>query len=199
MEALKSLRTYLSPNDYLKAERESDLRHEYLDGQVYAMAGESPDHSTICFNLAVIVGTQLRGKSCRGFSPNMKVRTPPKNLFVYPDLTVVCGEPVFHDERRDVLTNPKVIVEVLSPSTEAYDRGGKWIRYQQIETLTDYVLIAQDQPQVEHFTRQPDGKWIYTTITDLAGILELPSIECRVSLAELYERIVFPEQPTVME
>jgi len=175
-------------------ERQADVRHEYIDGEVFAMAGESLEHSTICFNIAVLIGAQLRGKPCRGFSPNMKVRTSPSGLYTYPDLAVVCGEPVFHDQQRDVLVNPKVVVEVLSPSTEGYDRGGKWIRYQQIETLTDYLLIAQDQSLIEHYTRQADGKWLYSAVGDLADSVQLPSIDCRLPLVEVYDRIRFPAE-----
>lgn len=190
----RQLQTTLSPEDYLALERQADVRHQYVNGEIFAMAGESLEHSTICFNIAAIIGAQLRGKPCRGFSPNMKVRTRPDGLYTYPDLAVVCGEPVFHDERRDVLVNPKLVVEVLSPSTEAYDRGGKWIRYQQIETLSEYLLIAQDQPLIEHYTRQADGKWLYFTVRDLADTVDLPAIDCRLPLAEVYDRIRFSEE-----
>ena len=194
MEA-RQLHTALSPEDYLAMERQADLRHEFVDGEIFAMAGESLEHSVICTNLAYLMVGQLRGKPCRTLSPNMKVRTSPSGLYAYPDLTVVCGEPVFHDQQRDVLVNPKIVVEVLSPSTEAYDRGGKWIRYQQIETLSDYLLIAQDQPLIEHYTRQADGKWLYSAVGDLADTVPLPSIDCRLPLAEVYDRIRFPEEP----
>lgn len=178
--------------EYLSLERSTDFRHEYLDGHVYAMAGETLEHSTICFNLAVVIGTQLRDKPCRGFSPNMKVRTGTAGLFAYPDLMVVCGEPLFHDERRDVLVNPTVIFEVLSPSTEAYDRGEKFLRYRsEISTLQDYVLVSQAKPIVEHFSRQPDGSWRYTSVSGLTSILHLASIDCQLPLAEIYDRIPF--------
>jgi Uma2 family endonuclease len=132
--------------EYLALERQSDERHQCVDGHIHAMAGESLEHSTIRFNLAVILGNQLRGKNCRGLSPNMKIRSGPsqKNnrsgMFSYADATVVCGDPRFHDEHRDVLLNPAVIIEVLSPSTEAFDRGDKFLRYRtHLETLSDYV------------------------------------------------------------
>jgi Uma2 family endonuclease len=184
-----------TPADYLSLERASELRHEYLDGFVYAMAGESPEHSTICFNLIGILHAHLKETPCRGFSPNMKVRTNPGGLYAYPDLAVVCGEPTFHDERRDVLTNPTVIFEVLSPSTEAYDRGEKSLRYRtQIDSLQAYVLIAQDRPRVEHFSRQPDGTWLPTETTGLTTALSLPVLDCRIALADLYSRVAFPER-----
>jgi Uma2 family endonuclease len=184
----------VTTREYLDTERRSEDRHEYLDGFVYLMAGESPAHSRICFDLALIVGMQLRGTPCEGFSPNMKVRTGEQGLFAYPDLTIVCGEPVFHDERGDVLVNPTVIFEVLSPSTAAYDRGEKSLRYRtQIETLRDFVLIAQDRPHVEHLSRQPDGSWETHEVSGLDGVLNLDSIGCRVPLADLYSRITFAE------
>lgn len=176
-----------TPEEYLLLERASEIRHEYLDGFVYAMAGESPEHSMICFNLVVVLGSQLRDKPCRGFSPNMKVRTDESGLYAYPDLAVVCGEPLFHDERRDVLTNPAVVFEVLSPSTEAYDRGEKFLRYRtHLATLTDYVLVTQSKAFIEHFSRQPDGSWLYTATSGEAESLYLASIDCRLPLAEIY-------------
>jgi len=181
-----------TPEEYLDLERSSEIRHEYLDGFVYAMAGESPAHSTICFNLAVTVGTQVKDTPCRGFSPNMKVRAGKSGLYAYPDLMIVCGEPILHDERGDVIANPTVIFEVLSPSTEAYDRGEKFLRYRtEIETLQDYVLVAQDRPLIEHFSRQTDGAWLQSEINGLAGVLALPSIDCRIALADVYNRLAF--------
>jgi Uma2 family endonuclease len=181
-----------APDEYLTLERQSEFRHEFLDGCVYALAGESPTHSAICFNLAVICGSQIRDTPCRGFSPNMKVRAGERGLYAYPDLMIVCGEPVFHDERGDVLTNPTVIFEVLSPSTAAYDRGEKFARYRaQIETLCDYVLVAQDAPHVERHTRQADGSWSHEEIDGAESVLSLPSIGCELPLSEIYSRVNF--------
>jgi Uma2 family endonuclease len=190
--ALPHTLPFFTPEEYLSLERNSEIRHEYLDGSVYAMAGESPEHSTICFNLAGSLHFQLRETPCRGFSPNMKVRANKSGLYAYPDLMIVCGEPSFHDERRDVITNPVVIFEVLSPSTEAYDRGEKSLRYRtEIETLQDYVLVAQDRPGMEHFSRQPDGSWLSSEVNGLAETLSLSSIDCRIALSEVYSRIDF--------
>ncbi|MPY88241.1 MAG: Uma2 family endonuclease [Luteitalea sp.] len=178
--------------DYLAFERGSDSRHEYLDGHIYAMAGESMEHSTINANLIVRLGVQLQGRPCQVFSPNMKVRTTPSGLYAYPDVTVVCGDPHLHDEHRDVLINPTVIIEVLSPSTEAYDRGEKFRRYRQIDTLSDYLLVAQKQPLIEHYRRQSDQSWLYTAVSDLEGQVDIASINCSLRLREAYERITFP-------
>ena len=183
-----------SVKDYLDFERYTPEKHEFLDGSVYAMAGESPTHSTICFNLYTNIGSQLRGKRCRGFSPNMKVATNDKGLYSYPDLAVVCGKPVYHDEKGDVLLNPTVIFEVLSPSTESYDRGEKFLRYTNfIETLQDYVLISQDEPLIEHYAKQENGGWKKTEIRGLDANLRLDSVECEIPLDELYDLIEFSE------
>lgn len=178
---------------YLEFERFSQERHEFLDGSVYAMAGESPDHSTICFNLYTAVGTRLKGGSCRGFSPNMKIATNESGLFSYPDLAVVCGSPTYFDETKDVLTNPVVIFEVLSPSTQSYDRGEKFLRYtNNISSLQDYLLISQERPLIEHYSKTSNGAWIKAEIAGLDSVLSLPSIACEIALSELYDLIDFP-------
>ena len=180
-----------TPEEYLALERPSEIRHEYLDGTVYAMAGESIAHSAICFNLAVTVGLQLRGRDCRGFSPNMKVRAGEAGLYAYPDLAVACGEAFFHDRHGDVLLNPTVVFEVLSRSTQVYDRGEKFERYKTIESLRDYVLVSQDRPRLEYFSRRPDGIWSHAEFEGLDAVLTLDSINCRVALADIYDRISF--------
>ena len=177
--------------DYLTFERFAQERHEFLDGSVYAMEGESPNHSTICFNLYGSIYSQLRGKRCRGYSPNMKVATNEAGLFSYPDLIIVCGQPKYHDKTSDVVTNPTVIFEVLSPSTESYDRGEKFLRYtNNIATLEDYVLISQQSAHVEHYSKA--SGWKKMEIDGLDSTLLLETVECKVALAELYDRIEFP-------
>jgi Uma2 family endonuclease len=183
---------HLSPEEYLEFERESDVRHEYLDGHVYAMAGESLSHSQICINLAGEVRNKLKGQPCQSLSPNMKVRTSTASLFAYPDLTIVCDEPLFHDTKKDVLINPKVIFEVLSPSTEKYDRTTKFARYRMgNETLTDYVLVSQDKPFVEHFSKQLDGNWLYRSFGNIGDSFEIESVGVQLSLSEIYDRVEF--------
>jgi len=189
-------KTPLSPEDYLKFEREAESRHEFLDGEIYQMAGESLSHSRVCMNLAREVGNKLKGKSCEALSPNMKVRTSTASLFSYPDLTIVCGEPQFHDVKKDVLTNPKVIFEVLSPSTADYDRTEKFLRYRMgNETLTDYILVSQDYCFVEHFSKQADGNWIYQSLSELAEVLRIVSIDCQLNLREIYDRVELKPHP----
>ena len=189
----------LNFDDYLAYERQEEARHEYFDGLIYAMAGESLEHSTICFNLATILGSQLRGKPCRGLSPNMKVLSgeyspgQTHGLFSYPDATVVCGEPKFHDGRRDVLVNPTLMVEVLSPGTELFDRGEKFQRYRKhLDSLQEFLLVSSLCPLVELYQRQPNGFWLYSAVADLDARMALPSIACHLPLSELYDRVDFP-------
>lgn len=198
----EKLRAFYTAQEYLELERSSEERHEYIDGEIYEMAGESLAHSRINMNLAREVSLQLKGKNCEALSPNMKVRTKVlvspksnKGFYSYPDLTVVCGEPVFHDKFKDVLLNPKVLFEVLSPSTESYDRGKKFRHYRtQIDSLTDYILVSQDTPLVEHFIRQDDGSWKLFTYAGLETSVVIESINCRLSLEEIYDRIEFPKK-----
>ncbi|MGI8468594.1 MAG: Uma2 family endonuclease [Pyrinomonadaceae bacterium] len=191
--ALAKTHPVFSVENYLDFERVQLDRHEFLDGSVYAMAGESPNHSTICFNLNTIIGLQLRRTRCRGFSPNIKIATNEKGLFSYPDLAVICGQPTFYDNTKDVITNPTAIVEVLSPSTENYDRGEKFLRYtNQIETLQTYILISQDKPLIEIFSRQENGGWESEIIEGMESVLKIDSIECEVVLSELYDLVEFP-------
>jgi Uma2 family endonuclease len=190
-------------SEYLELERESEERHEYLDGLIYLMAGESSEHGEICINIAGQLYTQLRSKPCRVRSKDTKVRSGPapkvkhltKGLYAYPDLLVVCGEMQFHDKYRDVLLNPTLIIEVLSPTTEAFDRGEKFRRYRTyLESLTDYVVVAQNIPLVEHFALRPNDKWeIAASVIDLSESVTLDSIGCVLRLSDIYDRIVFPE------
>ena len=190
-----------SVEEYLALERESEERHEYLDGLIYAMAGESGEHADICTNLVRELSSQLRGTPCRVRSKDTKVLSGPipkhrfatKGLFSYPDLVVICDEPQYLDEHRDVVLNPILIIEVLSPSTEAFDRGEKFRRYRTyLESLSDYVLVSQSMPLIEHYRRQSNDKWLLTSAGDLDGSLRLASIDCTLRLAEVYDRISFP-------
>ena len=204
--ALPKEKITLTIEEYLASERTSVERHEYLDGLVYAMAGESPTHGTICMNLSIYLGRQLIGTTCQAWSKDCKVRSGPvldpqdrKGLFSYPDLVVFCGEPSFHDSHRDVLTNPVAIIEVLSPSTEIFDRGEKFARLRNWNpSLLDYLLVSQSCPLVEQFTRREDGSWLYRFGEDLTASLPIESIGCTLHLAEVYDRIVFP-LPTLPE
>jgi Uma2 family endonuclease len=181
-----------TPEEYLILERGADFKSEYYYGEIYAMAGGSPQHGAIAINLGSEVRASLKGKPCQAFSSDLKVRTRPDGLFAYPDVSVVCGELQFHDAAKDVVTNPTVIFEVLSESTEAYDRGRKFQDYQLIETLTDYVMISQNEPCIEHYVRKPNDKWLLTTTKGLQGQVFIASIECTLLLSEVYDKIDFP-------
>lgn len=193
--------TYFTPEEYLAFERQAKTKHEYLNGQIYVRAGANPKHNQITFNATGEIGRQIKGRNCRGYSADQKVRTDPKNLFSYPDVTIVCGEPKFHDTQKDVVLNPTVVIEVLSPSTEAYDRGEKFTHYRTISSLTDYILIAQDRPYVEHFTRQKGKRpWLYNVETELTGSLWIDSIKCELKLADIYDLVELPlRQPLLFE
>lgn len=186
-------KTWFSPAEYLAFERDAQNKHEYLNGEIYAMAGASPQHNQIGFNATVSLGSQIKGRNCRGYTADQKVRTDPQDLFSYPDITIVCGEPEFHDDHKDVILNPTVIIEVLSPTTEAYDRTEKFARYRTIQSLRDYLLIAQDRPCIEHFIRQKGKRqWMYNVETELISSLWIESIKCELKLADVYDLIAFP-------
>ncbi len=180
----------LTIQEYLSFERESELKHDYWEGETFAMSGASRAHGLITGNLSGEIRNQLKGRPCETYSESMRVRTP-GDLFTYPDVVVVCGPPRFADSEFDTLLNPTLIIEVLSPSTEGYDRGLKSSRYRAIPSLAEYVLVAQDRCHVEHLVRQPDGgHWLLEEIAELGAALELPSIGCRLPLAEIYERVL---------
>jgi len=191
-------------DQYLSIEREADERHEYLDGQIYAMAGESPEHGAIGANLTREVSAQLKGTRCQAFAKDMRVRSGPlprrrysqKGLYSYPDLLVVCGEIQFIDENRDVIINPKVIIEVASPSTGAFDRGEKFRRYRTHNPpLSDYLIVAQNLPFIEHFALREDGLWVIAaSAVELSESVHIASINCALQLAEVYDRVEFPEE-----
>jgi Uma2 family endonuclease len=191
--ALPKKEIAFTPEEYLAFERAAETKHEYLDGQIYDMAGASPPHNRIAFNTTVAIGAQLLGTTCFGYTSDQKIRTDPMDLFSYPDITIVCGEPVYHDDHQDVILNPRVIIEVLSPGTEAYDRGEKFARYQNTKSLTDYILIAQDRPSIEHYARQKGTrKWVFTIETEMSAEIVIASINSKLKLAAVYDRVTFP-------
>jgi Uma2 family endonuclease len=199
MVAVARKRLFISPETYLERERKAEFKSEYLEGEIYAMAGGSPRHSHITANVIGALWARLQGKPCRVLSSDMKVRASREGLYAYPDVSVVCGEMQFHDEHEDVLTNPIVIVEVLSPSTEAYDRGKKFHQYQQIATLQHYLLVAQDTPCIDHYFRQDDGFWRVETVMGLDGQVVLNSLDIALALAQVYEKVDFPAPPDTAE
>lgn len=187
-------RSRLTPEEYLAIERAADHRSEYFAGEMFAMAGASETHVTIAANTLALLVVQLKGRPCKAYGSEMRLKVSATGLYAYPDLMVVCGPLLFDDERRDTLLNPTVLIEVLSDSTEAYDRGRKFGHYRTIESLSDYLLIAQDQPRIEHFARQPDGSWLYTPHDGLNQEAAISSIGCRLPLADVYDKVEFARE-----
>ena len=181
-------RYYLSPAEYLALERKAEFRSEYIDGVVYALAGGSERHSLLAANIITSLSVQLRSRPCRVYTSDLKVSTLTLQRFFYPDLSVVCGEAEFADDQKDVILNPILIVEVSSESTEAYDRGKKFLSYQQIDSLQEYLLVSQDEILVEGYARQGSDRWLYTKVTGLEGSLTLSSIQCELALRDVYDK-----------
>lgn len=174
---------------YLALERQAETKSEYLNGEMFAMTGASWNHNLIVANTVASLHNSLRGKSCHVCANDMRVRVQATGLFTYPDVVVVCGEPELDATGLDTLLNPKLIVEVLSESAEGYDRGMKFVHYRTLPSLSEYVLIAQDKTHVERFARQEDGQWLFSETSDPASAIELPSVGCRLVLAEIYEAV----------
>lgn len=179
--------------EYLNFERASDAKHEFLDGRVYQMAGGTENHHLIVMSASFSLYGQVRQRPCKVYTSDMRVKVSATGLFTYPDIVVVCGEPVFLDSRRDTLLNPTVLIEVLSPSTESYDRGRKFRHYRMLDSLREYLLIAQDSRDIDHYLRDPDGQWVIADPERESGRVVLPSIDCALSLDEVYEKVVFEE------
>jgi Uma2 family endonuclease len=168
-------KSYVTPEEYLAFERQAAYKNEYLDGEIFATTGASRRHNLITVNLAAALSPQLRGRPCEAYVSEMRVRIPERG-YVYPDAVVVCGEPQFEDGHLDTLLNPTILIEVLSESTERYDRGKKFSFYRTIESLAEYILIAQDEHKVEQYVRQPDGRWLLSDHRSLEGVIELASV-----------------------
>jgi Uma2 family endonuclease len=183
--------TRVTPEEYLAAERLSETRSEYIDGGVFPMTGAGLNHVQIVTNVATDLNIQLRPSPCRVLAVDLKIRLQESRKFFYPDVTVVCEAPQFHDERKDIILNPVLVIEVLSPSTEAFDRGAKFGAYQTIDSLQEYLLVAQDKPRVEQFVRNGDGKWTYAAVEGLESSLALPSIGCTLNLDAVYDKVDF--------
>ena len=195
--ATRAAQTYLTPEEYITLERKAipdaeTVRSEYINGEIINMPGASFPHNLITNNISGELRTRLKGTGCAVFANDMRISIPTVKSYFYPDVGVVCEDPRFEDDVFDTLLNPIVIVEVLSPSTEAYDRGEKFAHYRQLTSLQEYVLVAQDQICVEHYHRQ-EKQWIFTDFEKHDEILPLPSIKCELPLQEIYERVTFPE------
>lgn len=191
-------KSYVTPQEYLEMERAADYKSEYFAGEIYAMAGASPRHVMIVTNTAAAFVGRLRSKECYTYSSDLRLLVSPAGLYTYPDIVVVCGKPLYDDAREDTLLNPSLIVEVLSPSTEAYDRGAKFSQYRKLESLTDYLLISQDRALVEHYVPQPTAdaasdpsvsKWLLTAYQGTGNTVTISSIGIELPLDEIYDKV----------
>ena len=188
---------HLTPEEYIAFERKlipdaETVRNEYVKGKLISMSGASFAHNVIAMNISTALHVQLKGSGCETFANEMRVSSPHTSSYFYPDIGVVCDEPRFEDDVFDILLNPIVIIEVLSPSTEAYDRGEKFLHYRQIESLQEYILVSQDKVNIERYLRNKD-EWIFSYYQELNLQLPLTSIQCEVPLQEIYDRVTFPE------
>ena len=181
----------VTPAEYLSLERRAREKSEYVNGRIYAMAGTSRVHSLIVANLVRELGNQLRGRPCEIHGSDLRVKVQHTGMYTYPDVVALCGEAQLEDEELDTLLNPSVIIEVLSPSTESYDRGEKFAHYRRLDTLQEYVLVAQVKRRIEHFRREGDH-WVFTEVSDPEEELTLSSLGCTLRLADIYDRVEFP-------
>jgi len=182
-------KSYLSPDEYLANERRAEQKSEYFNGEIFAMAGASRRHNLLVFNLAAAVDRQLGNRQCEAYVNDMRVKVDKTGLYTYPDVSIVCDEPQFEDEELDTLLNPDVIIEVLSESTEDYDRGTKFEHYRSLTSLSDYLLVAQDRIQVVHYARQKDNTWLFSEYTSPSDTILIASINCEIALEEVYKKL----------
>ena len=192
MAAYAKRKRSVTPEQYLALERKAETKSEYWNGEIYAMAGASPRHTGIVANVLSQFVVQFRGRACSAHASDLRVKVQVAGLYTYPDIVVVCGTMQFDGYPCDTLLNPAVLVEVLSPSTEAYDRGTKFEHYRTLESLTDYLLVAQDRPMVEHYVRQAADKWLLGTCSGLEAVVTIESIGCQLSLADAYDKVELP-------
>jgi Uma2 family endonuclease len=181
--------TIMTAEEYLAAERAAEFRSEYYDGCVYAMAGTSIPHNLIVMNFAGALKLALKKRGCLVMAIDVRVRVSPGKVFTYPDIVALCGEPQSADDQKDTLLNPTLIIEVLSPSTEAHDRGFKFAKYRELESLREYVLVSQKEARVEKFVRQAGGLWMLSESVGLEAVCRFESVDCEVRLADIYENV----------
>src|SRR5882724_4883850 len=183
--------TRLSEANYLRLERQAEFRSEFFEGEIFAMAGGTRAHSLIAVNLAGELRNKLTDTDCVAYNTDLKVKVEATGLLTYPDLSVVCGEQRFLDEEEDTLLNPAVIIEVLSDSTEAYDRGKKFEHYRQIPSCREYLLVSQKEPRIEQFIRQPNGEWSLKEAAGMSAEIKLASLGIVLQLREIFAKVQF--------
>jgi Uma2 family endonuclease len=185
-------KTFLTPEQYLEIDRKAEFKSEYYLGEMFAMGGARWTHNRLVANLIATLHQQLRSRPCQTLPSDMRVQVEAAGMYTYPDVLVVCGEPKFLDEKRDTLLNPTLIVEVLSPSSEVYDRGRKFEYYGSLESVSEYLLVSSERVRAELYTRQSDGRWLITAVSRLEDSLDLQSVGAHLALADLYERVDLP-------
>jgi Uma2 family endonuclease len=181
--------TLLTPEEYLALERASELKHEYRNGEMIAMTGASRRHNLIVANILALLHHQLRKRPCEVYPSNMRVKIEQTGRYTYPDIIVVCDRPRLEDAVKDTLLNPTVIVEVLSKSTSGYDRGEKFEHYRTIDSLTNYLLVAQDKVHVEHYARQANGSWLFSEFKTNTQTITIDTIGCTLLIEDIYEKV----------
>jgi Uma2 family endonuclease len=184
---------YVSPEEYLRLERQAEYKSEYVNGEIFAMTGASRKHNLVAGNTFGELRQQLKGRQCQAYVSDMRVKVTATGLYTYPDVVVVCGEPRFEDGYVDTLLNPTLLVEVLSPSTERYDRIAKSSYYRTLESLAEHLLVAQDEVRLEQYVKQPNGQWLLFECTSLDNVVELASIGCSLNLRDVYDKVLLDQ------
>lgn len=191
MSALPNPSIKMTESEYLEFERQSEIHHEFVNGDVFAMAGASWNHSIIVSNLTASLNGQLMESPCIVVATDMRLHVDSAKSYRYPDVLVVCDPPQFRDDRSDIITNPTVLIEVLSPSTALTDYNQKLREYRQIESAHEYLLVSQDTMRIERYIRHDDEEWMYTDVVGIQSAIELPSIHCVLRLEDVYRKVVF--------
>jgi Uma2 family endonuclease len=183
------VKAHYTPEEYLALERQAEYKSEYFDGEIFAMTGASRRHNLVAGNVLASLHGQLRKRPCEIYPSDMRVKVTPTGLYTYPDVVIVCGEPIFDDKQKDTLLNPTMLVEVLSKSTASYDRGEKFEHYRKLDSLAEYLVIAQNKYHAEHYARQIDNRWLLSESDDMQKTIHLSSIECDLALADIYDKV----------
>jgi Uma2 family endonuclease len=185
---------FFTQEEYLELEGKAEYKSQYVSGEIFAMAGTLPVHNRVLLNIIAGLNSRFRGRACDVYFQDIRLRVAAGDLYTYPDAMALCGKPQFESvgSNPPSLLNPQVIFEVLSPSTEAFDRGDKFARYRKLDSLTDYVLVAADRMRVEHHRLQDNGVWAFEEYTQPSHVLGLASLDCQMPLAEIYERVTLP-------
>jgi Uma2 family endonuclease len=181
---------YITPEEYLALERKAEYKSEYFEGEIFAMSGASPEHNQITANVLAEIHAQFKKRLYRVYVNDMRVKVSPTGLYTYPDIVALCDKPRFDDAQKDTLLNPTVLIEVLSDSTANYDRGTKFKHYRTLDSLKEYLLVAQDEYHIEHYIRQANNQWLLSETSNLQEVIELPSINCHLALTDIYDKVV---------